>query len=69
MKFNLSTNVEEYSSLPLLLFWALSPLLLFFLQAHMQLSEFDQARYYLVRAGKLSPGNTEIRKELEKLNR
>lgn len=35
----------------------------------MQLSEFDQSRHYLMKAGRLSPGNTEIRRELEKLNR
>ena len=38
-------------------------------QAHMQLSEFEQSRHYLLKAGKLSPGNVEIRQELEKLNR
>lgn len=35
----------------------------------MQLSEFEQSRHYLLKAGKLSPGNVEIRQELEKLNR
>ena len=35
----------------------------------MQMSEFDQSRNYLLKAGKLSPGNAEIRQELEKLNR
>ena len=35
----------------------------------MQLSEFQQSRHYFMKAGKLSPGNVEIREELEKLNR
>ena len=39
------------------------------LQAYMQLSEFDKSRTYLIKAGQLFPGNTEIRQELEKLDR
>ena len=35
----------------------------------MQLSEFGKSRKHLVRAGKLSPGNEEIRQELQKLDR
>lgn len=44
-------------------------LIMTYMQAHMQLSEFDQSRHYLMKAGKQSPGNAEIRQELEKLNR
>ncbi len=39
------------------------------LQAYMQLSEFNLSRQHLVRAGRMAPGNSEIRQELEKLNR
>lgn len=38
-------------------------------QAHMQLGNFEKSKKYLVRAGKLSPGNEEIRQELKKLDR
>ena len=35
----------------------------------MQLSEFGKSREHLIKAGKLSPGNEEIRQELQKLDR
>ncbi len=38
-------------------------------QAHMQLGNFEKSKKFLVRAGKLSPGNEEIRQELKKLDR
>ena len=38
-------------------------------QAYMQLSEFGKSRKYLIRAGRLSPSNVEIRQELAKLDK
>ena len=38
-------------------------------QAYMKLSEFRKSREYLTKAGRLSPGNEEIRQELLKLDR
>ena len=35
----------------------------------MQLSDFDRSKNYLVKAGKLCPGNSEIRQELVKLDK
>lgn len=35
----------------------------------MQLGDFTNSKKYLVRAGKLSPGNEEIRQELHKLDK
>ena len=35
----------------------------------MQLGDFRSSKKYLVRAGKLSPGNEEIRQELKKLDK
>ena len=35
----------------------------------MQLSDFGRARRYLTKAGRLSPGNVEIRQELDKLDK
>ena len=35
----------------------------------MKLTDFKQSRNYLIRAGRLSPGNQEIREELQKLDR
>jgi len=39
------------------------------LQAYMQLSEFKKSRSYFIKAGQLSPGNPEIRQELQKLDK
>ena len=39
------------------------------LQAYMQLSEFEKSRSYFIKAGRLSPGNPEIRQELQKLDK
>ena len=35
----------------------------------MKLANFKKSRDYLIRAGRLSPGNSEIRQELVKLDR
>ena len=35
----------------------------------MQLGEYSKSRDHLVKSGRLSPGNKEIRQELEKLDR
>ena len=35
----------------------------------MKLGDFKKSRDYLVRAGRLAPGNQEIRLELQKLDR
>ena len=39
------------------------------LQAYMQLGEFKKSRDYFLRARRLDPGNSEIRHELEQLDR
>ena len=39
------------------------------IQASMKLGDFKKSRDFLVRAGRLAPGNQEIRLELQKLDR